>query len=262
MDLNTRTAFIDGLNPNDIEGFEIDQIRPDELPSRIVNAVRLAQADGQKFINAGFIDKKIYTKGHFYAGTRVAYEIARDKLLGMFDPDALISMEFEQSGEMRRYYGTYENVIFDYKDNGTCIVNITYTSTDPFGYTIAETTFYQATGITDEITETIDSDGNVHTPTKIVCRVNDIDSDENERTFSFTMSQGVRSYNIQVTRVWSENDTLTIDSVKQRVYVNGIQVEYTGRFPQVYKTNTFRFNIPDAATFDVDITVTYNKRWL
>ena len=260
--MNERELYIDGLNPNDIDGFEIDQIRPDEVPSRVINAVRLALADGQKLIGANSVDKKIYVKAHFYAGTRVAYEIARDKLLGLFDPDQLISMELEQSGEMRRYYGTYENVVFDYKDNGTCFVTITYTATDPFGYTIAERVFFQQNNVTDEVTATIDSFGNVYGLTKITALINSIDTDELERTLSFTISQGARSYNIQVPRVWSYNDSLTIDSVKERVYVNGVKVDYTGRFPKVYKTNTFRFNIPDAATFDVNLLATYNPRWL
>lgn len=260
--MNERTAFIDGLNPNDITGFEIDQIRPDEVPSRVLNLVRLALADGQKLLGANSVDKRIYVKAHFYAGTRTAYEIARDKLLGMFDPDSVISMEFEQSGEMRRYYGTYENVVFDYKDNGTCFVTITYTATDPFGYTIAESVFFQQNNITDEITATIDSLGNVYGLPKIVATVVNIDSDELERTFTFTVSQGARSYNIRITRVWSYNDSLVIDSAKQRVYVNGQRVDYSGRFPQLYKTNTFRFNVLDAATFDVNLLATYNPRWL
>lgn len=260
--MNNRTAFIDGFDPNLIDGFEIDQIRPDELPARSINAVRLALADGQKFLGANSIDKKIYVKAHFYAGTRVAYEIARDTLLGVFDPDSVISMEFEQSGEMRRYYGTYENVVFDYKDNGTCIVTITYKATDPFGYTVASSTFFQQNNVTDEITATIESRGNVYGLPKITATINSIDSDELERTMNITVSQGARSYNIQITRVWSYNDSLTIDSAKQRVYVNGVRVEYTGRFPQLYKTNTFRFNITDAATFNVNLLATYNPRWL
>lgn len=260
--MNERQFYIDGFDPNLIAGFEIDQIRPDELPSRALNLVRLALADGQKLLGANSVDKKIYVKGHFYAGTRTDYEIARDKLLGIFDPDSVISMELEQSGEMRRYYGTYENVVFDYKDNGTCFVTITYTATDPFGYTITASTFFQQNNITDEITATIESGGNVYGLPKIVTTINAIDSDELERTLTITVSQGARSYNMRITRVWSYNDSLTIDATKERVYVNGVKVDYVGRFPQLYKTNTFRFNFLDAATFDVNLLATYNKRWL
>lgn len=258
----SRNIFIDGFDPDLIPGFEIDQIRPDAVPSKTINTVRLALADGERFIGSNYVNKNLTVKGHFYAGTREAYEIARDTLLGVFDPDSVISLVFEQSGENRRYYGVYENVVFDYKDNGTCFVTIQYRCTDPFGYTIAESVFFQQNNITEELNQTIESHGNVHGLLKVVATINDLDSDELDRTFSFTVSQGVRSYNLQITRVWSYNDSLTIDAVKQRVYVNGRQVEFTGRWPQVLGTNTLRMNIPDAASFDVNLLATYNKRWL
>jgi len=257
-----RGALIDNFNPDLIEGFEIDQIRPDAIPEKVINSVRLAQADGEKFIGSSFTNKKITVIGHFYAATRADYEVSRDLMLGMFDNDAITRFEFEQSNEMRRYYGMYENVVFDYKDNGFCLVTITYRCTDPFGYTIEESIFYQAANLTDEVVATIDTGGNVYGLPRIVATVNDLDSDEDERTFSFTVSQGVRSYNIKITRVWSFNDSLKIDSEKQKVYVNGIQVEFVGRWPRLFRTNTFRFNVLDAASFDVSIDARYNKRWL
>lgn len=258
----TRNLQIDGFDPDIIQGFEIDTIRPDAIPNRIINAVRLALADGQKLVGAAHVDKRITVSGHFWAGTRANYEIARDKLLGVFDPEAVISMEFEQSGEQRRYYGTYENMQFDYKDNGFCMVTILFKCTDPFGYTIAESMFYSNASVTDEMTYNFESGGNIYGLTKIVAKITDIDSTILERTLSFTISQGVKSYNIQVKRLWKYNDTVTVDSVKQKVYVNGLKVEHVGRWPQVFKMNTFRFNIPEAATFDVNLKGTYNKRWL
>lgn len=257
-----RSALIDNFNPDLIEGFEIDQIRPDAIPEKVINSVRLAQADGERFLGSTFVNKKITVVGHFYAATRADYEIARDLMLGMFDNDVLTKFEFEQSNEMRRYWGTYENVVFDYKDNGFCLVTITYRATNPFGYTIAETQFLSQSSIIDEFIYTFDSGGNVYALPQIVGTLNDIDSDEDERTLSFTITQGVRSYNIKITRVWSFNDSFKIDSEKQKVYVNGLEVEFSGRWPRLFRTNTFRFNVPDAASFDIDINGAYNKRWL
>lgn len=257
-----RSLFIDGFDPDVIPGFEIDAIRPDAIPDKVINAVRLALADGEKMTGSNYVKKYITVKGHFFAGTRAAYEIARDKLLGVFDPDRVISLMFEQSGENRRYYGVYENVVFDYKDNGTCIVTINFRCTDPFGYTVAPVTFYENASVTDEVNEVIDSVGNVFGLTKIVANINDIDNVNIERTMTVTISQGVRTYTLQITRLWGINDTVTIDSAKKRVYVNGQQVEFSGRWPQVLKTNTFRFNMLNAATFDISLLATYNPRWL
>jgi hypothetical protein len=257
-----RSAVIDGFDPDLIPGFEIDQIRPDAIPEKVINAVRLAQADGEKFIGSNYVNKRITVLGHFYAATRGDYEVARDTLLGLFDPDQIVSLSFEQSKEMRRYSGSYENVMFDYKDNGFCMVTITYRCTDPFGYTVAESTFLQQNAVTAEITRTFDTGGNVYGLAKIVATITSIDNTTLPRTFNFTVSQGARSYNVQITRVWAVNDSLKIDTANGKVYVNGSQVEFVGRLPQLLKTNTFRFGVPDAASFNVNLLGTYNKRWL
>lgn len=258
----SRTLYIDNFDPDLIDGFEIDQIRPDAVPDKTIDAVRLALADGQKLVGSAYVNKRIIVKAHFFAGTRAAYEAGRDALLGVLDSDVLSTLQFEQSGEDRRYFATYENVVFDYKDNGTCFVTITYLCTDPFGYKVEETVFYEQTGITTEVNEVIESGGNIYGLPKISATINDIDDDENERTFSLTISQGANSRNMQITRIWQPNDTVSIDAKKQRVYVNGQQYQYTGRFPQFIKTNTLRFNMVDAASFDADLKITYNERYL
>lgn len=257
-----RTILIDNFDPNLIEGFEFDTVRPDAVPEKEINAVRLALADGKKFIGSNFIEKRIAIRGHFFAGERWKYEVARDQLLGLFDPNQIVTLAFEQSGEMRKYFGTYENVVFDYKDNGTCFVTITYLAVQPFGETIATDTFINETGIIGEITRMIDTGGNVQGLPKIVATINAIDSSAEERTLSITITYGGNSRNMQITRVWSPGDSLTIDSKRQRVYVNGTQVAYNGRWLHLLKTNTFRFNIVDADSFDVSLNGTYNKRWL
>jgi len=256
----SRNLFIDNFDPDLIEGFEIDQIRPDAVPEKVIDAVRLALTDGKKLMGSSFVEKRIVVKAHFFAGTRPAYEAGRDQLLGVLNSDVLSTLQFEQSGEDRRYYATYENVVFDYKDNGTCIVTITYLCTDPFGYTVAETLFYENTSITSEVNEIIESGGNVYALPKIAAVINDIDSDEEERTLTITVGQGANSRNMRITRIWQINDSLRIDSKKQRVYVNGQQQKYLGRFPQLLKTNAFRFNMLDAVSFDVNLKITYNER--
>lgn len=257
----SRSPLIEGIDLNTIQDFEIDTIRPDAIPEKVINAVRLALQDGEKLVGQHYVNKRITVRGHFYAADRATYESRRDDLLGLLDHETVVKMIFEQSGEDRRYFGTYENVTFDYKDNGFCMVTILFRCTDPFGETVAESTFFNG-NVTDEITQVIDTGGNIYGLPKIIVNINSIDDDEIERNLSLTISQGTKSYNIQINRVWQLNDTLTIDSKKQRVYVNGQQVEFTGLFPQVLKTNTFRFNMTDAASFDVDILITYNKRWL
>ena len=258
----SRKLYIDNFDPDIIDGFEIDQIRPDAVPDKQIEAVRLALADGQKLIGSNYVNKRIIVKAHFFAFTRELYEAGRDRLLGILDDDVLSTLQFEQSGEDRRYFATYENVVFDYKDNGTCIVTITYLCTDPFGYSVNETVFFEDTGITSEVNAVIETGGNIYALPKFTATINDIDDDEAERTLSFTIWQGPTSRNMQITRVWWPNDSVIIDSKKQRVYVNGGLFKYTGRFPQLIKPITFRFNMVDAASFDADVKITHNERWL
>lgn len=257
----SRKLYVGNFDPDTIPGFEIDQIRPDALPNKIINAIRLALADGERLVAQNFENRKITVLGHFYAGSRSAYETARDTLLGVFNSQTVQTIVFEQSGSDRRYTGVYENMSFEYKDNGTCIVTIIYRCTDPFGEKVAPTTFFDEV-VTSETTRVIDSGGNIYGLPKITARIEDIDDDEAERTFAVSITQGTDTRRLAITRIWGINDTVTVDSKKQRVYVNGSQVEFSGQWPRVLKTNTFRFNMVDAATFEVDLLVTYNERYL
>jgi len=257
----SRIPLIDNLDLREIPNFEFDTVRPDAIPDRVINAVRLALADGEKFDSSTYANKRITIRGHFYASSRAEYEKGRDALLSAFESDVVTRLEFEQSDEQRQYYGTYENIIFDFKESGFVLVNIVYRATDPFGQSVALSTFYDS-NVTDEIYEVIETGGNIYALPKISMTVNGIDDDEADRTLSMTIAQGSKTYNIQITRAWSAGESMVIDSKKQRVYVNGRRVDYSGRLPLLYKTNTFRFNFTDAASFDVDLNISYNKRWL
>ena len=219
----SRKLYIDNFDPDTISGFEVDQIRPDALPEKEINAIRLALADGERIVSQNFTVKKITVFGHFYAGTRLAYEAARDALLMHFNSQTAQSLVFEQSGADRRYMATYDNIQFDYKDNGTCFVVITYRCVDPFGEEVNSTTFFEDT-VDEETTMVIDSGGNIYGLPKTTVRIAEIDTDEEERTVVFTLSQGTDTRRMAITRIWAENDTVTINSKKQRVYVNGQQV--------------------------------------
>lgn len=257
----SRKLYINNFDPDTIPGFEVDQIRPDAIPEKDINAIRLALADGERIVAQNFTSKRIVVLAHFFAGTRAAYEVARDALLMHFNSQTAQALVFEQSGSNRRYMATYENMNFDYKDNGTCIVTITYRAVEPFGEEVETTTFFDET-VTEETTRVIDSGGNIYGLPKTTARIASIDDDENERTVVFSLQQGTDTRRMAITRVWAENDTVRIDSKKQRVYVNGQQVAFEGQWPRLLGTNTMRFNIPDAASFEVDLLVNYNKRYL
>lgn len=257
----SRKLYIDNFDPDTIPGFEVDQIRPDALPEKEINAIRLALADGERIVSQNFTVKKITVFAHFFAGTRMAYETARDSLLMHFNSQTAQSIVFEQSGAMRRYTGTYENMNFDYKDNGTCIVVITYRCVEPFGEEVDTTTFFSDT-FDAEVSRVIDSGGNIYALPKITARIEEIDTDESERTFVVSLGQGTDIRRMAITRIWTENDSIIINSKKQRVYVNGQQVAFEGQWPRLLGTNTLRVNIPDADNFEAEMLVSYNKRYL
>ena len=257
----SRKLYINNFDPDTISGFEIDQIRPDALPEKEIDAIRLALADGERIVAQNFTFKRITVYGHFYVGTRAAYEASRDALLMHFNSQTTQALVFEQSGSNRRYMATYENMQFDYKDNGTCFVVITYRCTEPFGEEVDTTVFFDET-ITEETTRVIDAGGNIYALPKISARIADLDDDEVEQTVVMSIGQGTDTRRIAITRIWTINDTVTINSKKQRVYVNGQQVAFEGQWPRLLGTNTMRFNIPDATSFEVDLLVSYNKRYL
>jgi hypothetical protein len=256
-----RILQIDTIDLDVVPNFEVDSIRADNTPSRDVAKYNLAWEDGSKIVNAVYRDKKIFAFCHIAAGTLEGYENARDTLLGLLHSNTPYLVTIEQSGGFRRYYCIHETTSFEYKGNGFGVVIITFDTTLPFGEEPTYTTPIDEEGVTVPFESSLPTLGSIYTPARVFIKINSIDPNYEERTFTIINTTQGKAYQIEVTRVWSTDDTILIDGAQQKVFVNDGQYAYTGRFPVLYGTNSIQV-FDDADSRDIDIKVQYNRRYL
>lgn len=266
MAINTRSDInIEGLNLGSIADLFINQVRPDAVPERELNVLRLAMTDGERILSAKYKNKKLYVYGHVYAASRAVYEQRRDSLLGLLQADYAYPIIFEQSGSDRRYYGIYETLQFDYKEGGFCTFVLTFRCTNPFGEDVADTTLISQAALTAAYSVSVESGGNVYALPRVTINLGAFNPTNAPKTITLrntivTGSQ-VMTTQIDITRIYQTGDNMVIDSTLKKVFVNNAEVVYVGRLPFLYKTNQISLS-DDATSRTMSFVMNYKKRYL
>ena len=256
-----RTVLVQGLALASASYFKVDQVRLDAFPDKNVSTTELAETDGEYVLGQKFGSKPVYLKGHFEAPQRWDYEKGRDELAYLLNVNRKVVIQTEQSGEQRRFDGLYENVRFDYKERGFVMVEIDFRITGAFGETVQVDKPIDNVGYTSQFDGTFNVGGSAETLPLLTLGVNSITPADEPVTMSFVFNSNNVRNRVEVKRIWEENDTLTMDSKKKEVRVNGEMVEYSGMLPR-FLGNT-QVTILDYGTArDCYVTIEYNKRWL
>ena len=256
-----RHAYVQGIDLNNVDGFEIDTIRPDATASRTLTVAQLAEEDGEFLLGTGNGNKKITLNGHFNAGERWDYEMARDELLGLLEGSGEVALEFEQSGQMRRYFGAYETINFTYKERGFVLVTITFRATRPFGTEVTPTNPITAETFTGTLVKSFTVRGNVQAKPRLVLSINSFNPIDAQRTISVIAQYGGFTRRMDITQFFQDNQTLVIDVDNNNVTLNGQRVPYVGQLPKMLKDTTI--TIQDNATSrNITADLSYNGRYL
>lgn len=256
-----RHAYIEGLDLNDVQYFEIDTIRPDATPTQNLTTAQLAEEDGEYLLGVSKGNKKIIVNAHFNAPERWDYEAARDQLLGILDSDQEVALEFEQAGQMRRYYGAYETIAFTYVERGFVTAVITYRATRPFGIEVAPTNPIAAVTFTTSLVRTFTVRGNVQAKPYITLSINSFSPIDQMRTISIISQYRGITRQMDITQLFQNNQTLVIDVDNNRVTLNGQKIPYVGQLPKMLKDTTI--TIQDNGTArNITADLSYNGRYL
>ena len=256
-----RRVLVQGIALSAADFFKIDQVRLDAFPEKNVTTTELADRDGEYILDQKFGSKPVYVKGHFEAPQRWDYETGRDQLAYMLNKNRAVTIQIEQSGEQRKFDGLYENIRFDYKGFGFVMVEIDFRITSSFGETVTKDVPIDNVQFTEQFDTTFHVGGSTEALPLLTMGIDTIEPVGEPVTFTFVFnSNNVRS-RIEVTRIWSPTDTITLDSKKKEVRVNGSMVEYSGLLPK-FLANTQVTILDNATVRDCHVTIEYNKRWL
>lgn len=260
---NSRGFNIAGVDMSNIPDFTIIKVTPYELPSKDIEAINLALADGQVIVNSQWGDRKITVEGLFQCDTISAFDVARDALVEAIDSKRDVALEVWQSNAPRLYYGIVENAVFDSEAKGVKNVNcvITIKCSLPFGIDTTSTNLLLESNITDTVKQfDISAGGSTYSPAKVLMTLNDV-TPGTEETITLTFDMGSEVRQISITYPFSDGDTIVIDGERTRVYVNSTSVEYVGRMPIVRK-NTLLTILTTHTDIDYNLDINHKRRWL
>lgn len=256
-----RKAFIGGLNIDSVPYFEVDSIRPDAIPDRNVATAKIAEEDGEYFLDSKYGNRKIIVNAHFHAPERWDYEDARDRLLQMLHSDDEVALEFEQAGARRLYYGVYETIAFTYKERGFVLVVITYRATQPFGIEVTPTNPIAAVPYQGSLVRTFAVRGSVQAKPRIALSIERFEPANQPRTISVISQYGGLTRRMDIEQVFQGGSTLIIDVANNNVTLNGEKVTYSGQQPKLLGETTI--TIQDNATVSkMTADLSYNARYL
>lgn len=256
-----RDVTIDGQALRQMPWFEVDTIRLDETPDRVIEKTQLVDTDGERIMSQQYGSKPVILKGHFLAPNRWDYEQGRDKLLMTLNKYNAFEIVTEQSGEQRSFEGTYQNCQFEYKGLGFCLVTINFQITGAFGKTVQKDKPIAGVEITENFNTVLNVGGSANALPIITMSLRSLSDYENKVPFVFEfLSRNVLS-RIEIDRIWQQGDVLVINSVNKTVKVNGQDVDYIGILPEILGDTTMSIH-DDANSRNYELSMEYNRRWL
>lgn len=164
-------------------------------------------------------------------------------------------------GSPRDFYEvTKQNIAFEDTNGGYTAVDIEFRCDDPYSHDITSTTLLNVSNLTS---------GNKSYPVTIegtapqlplITYTLDSFTIGSNRTVTFTEPESGMFISVQ--RTWVAAEVLTINCLTQEVQVDGEDVEFTGNFPEWEAGDGFINYTDDFTARQVDILVTYLKRYL
>lgn len=226
------------------------------MPVRNLVRSKLARADLSVLTSAEYVEKTILIHGIVAGSNRDDIEVKFETMKALLQiPES--NIEVTQSGDQVNYIGTL-NSISSEPFGRHLKFTLGFLCANPIGYHRDLTTALNVTNT--EASESYDLTILGSYKARPVIRVT-IDSltGGTDKTIQVINQETLQG--ISVTRTWSTNDVLTVDSYRRSVDVNNSAVDYGGVFPSFFPgAREFQY-IDDLTTRSVDILIQYNKAY-
>lgn len=242
-----------------ISGVTFRKRRVYKLPTRNNKLYKRAMRDGRKHVRSEYNDRALVLEGDISRASRALMEASRDTLMEYLQP-VDEKLEFEQAGALRRYMATMRNVIMTEDMGGFAPFSIEFDLSLPFGVDINLTTLLNNVNHNSSSTDhAITIGGSVFAEPLITLTLTSITGGTNA---SVLIENPATGQGITVQRSFSNSDVVKVDVDAHKVYVNDVEVEYSGAFPTWdVGSGTLRVT-DDFSTVASTVLMTYRKRYL
>lgn len=233
--VNTNFAIFDGNNlASLVNGLTILRIDPYKPPKRKLSVLQVARTNKNKTTAAFFNSKPIVVGVGITRGNRDAVEQSVDDLMAIIQ-----GLEKElwvpQGGGTRKYICTLSDVNVVVGGGSYWEAELTFACSDNNGMDTTYTKIIDdVTGITSgQSTDQYNFQGSADWQTPYIRHIFTALSGGTSKTV--LIGNAATGQQISVTRNWTVNDILEVDSSAETVKVNGVEVAFTGAFPRFAK---------------------------
>jgi hypothetical protein len=227
------------------------------LPNRDIKINKLARNNKSIITSAEYYQKEILVFGRIDYSNRELGEAVLEQLKSLVAP-ANGSLKLNQNGTFIKWVATLQGVTLDRVDRYQTFV-LSFLCSDPIGIGVDDIEWFAQTFTTSPVTIDESVYGSFQMEPLITLMITAV-------TGGTAASIIVRNDNthegITITEDYVANDIVTIDCFNKIVMINGVRVDYSGKFP-VFANYENVISYQDTfATRSVNAVGVYNARYL
>lgn len=252
----SEVVTFDGNDLSRVPGLSIIGIDPHRPPARELNKQDIANADKSTVVSTNYKSRAIHVmatigranKSDLQSSLRTleSYLQTREGLLVV--PVAGFDTEFT---------ATKENVLLDVQAGGFAEIDIEFFCSNPTGYANTATTLYNYPALVGSAYSfAVTWDGNVRQQPVLTITYTAAPAG----SASVTIGNSTTSQALVITRSgWTSGEVLVVDFRNKSVQVDGVDVPYTGPFPEWTGTEPITY-ADTLASRTMAVNITYKKR--
>lgn len=247
-----------GTRLDTIDGVAVYNYNFDNMPDRNLVTNKISRRSLSALTGADYVRKNLQVDMLICNGGRQNSQQAWGQVKG-------ILQQIERDLVAQQYgidiaYTCTLNSIREEWEGQILDATLTFEASDPFGKEVAVTTLVNETAQTATGSYAIEVEGTALEQFPIIqVTLNSFTTDNTLDTITLSGQVG---FDLQIERVWADDDVILVNTFDKSVLVNGAAVEYNGRIP-VYSIGTQSLAYTDTFTArNFDIVATYNKRFV
>ena len=258
MALTDTQIFFDGNDISAVAAANIIDHDFNQLPRRELKTYKLARANKSITTSAEYSEKEVSVSFHLRGCTRSDAELVLSNLKALLRGVAK-DMIVSQFGSDITYKGaSLTSTEFRWFSN-KIILTLVFQVANPVGF---EDTLYEllSLNVTSQTnTSAISVDGSFDALPIISLTYNSVTGGTGQ---TVDIKNEETGQGMTISQDFATNDTLTIDSDRKVVTMNGAEIDFSGNFP-VFQPGSGAFGYVDTfSDRDVDIVIEYRKRYV
>lgn len=230
MSIINYNASFDGVQLTSIAGLTILRTDAFNVAKRKIDQPLIARNHKSALTGAFYTEKNITVRVCIQTASRDNTEQNIDSLIKILQglkKDLVVA----QSKTTRRYICTLADVVVQSGGTSYWEADLVFTCVDRFGYDTAYTAIANLTGIASGIRSdqfTVDGSAPSQCPV-IQVKITAVTGGTSGTILVGNQNNGQQ---LTITRTWVVGDILIVDTLNQNVSVNGVEVSFSGAFPE------------------------------